>query len=240
MSRRARVLSDKKEFLRTSLEKLRASQIEHPEKYLAKVDGVDFWVLPGVFSPAYFMGHSVFYAKAPSRNVRDFLEIGTGAGYLAILAALQGRAQHVVATDINPVAVENARLNVKYHNLTDRVEVFEGDLFDAVPKGRTFDSVGWNFPFLYQDIGKPTILERSIVDIGYNGLWRFMNHVSDYLRPEGFVNVAFSPSIGDKKLFDGIIRDAGFNSKIVVSKKVPKDRFQAPIIYQVYEMTRKK
>ncbi len=230
----------KKEFLRTSLEKLRASQIEHPEKYLAKVDGLDFWVLPGVFSPAYFMGHSVFYAKTPSRNVRDFLEIGTGAGYLAILAALQSRAQQVVATDINPAAVENAKLNVKHHNLTDRVEVFEGDLFDAVPKGMTFDSIAWNFPFLYQHIGKPTMLERSIVDSGYNGLRRFMNQVSTYLRPEGFVNVAFSPSIGNKELFGSIIGSAGFHSKVVVSKRVPKDRFQAPIVYQIHELTRKK
>lgn len=54
-------------------------------------------------------------------------DVGTGSGILAIVAALCG-AKEVKAVDIDGVAVRVARENVADNNLSDKIEVREGDL----------------------------------------------------------------------------------------------------------------
>lgn len=59
------------------------------------------------------------------------LDLGTGSGILAITGAKLGAAQ-VSASDIDPVAVKVATENVTRNGVTDRVQVFEGDLLDQI------------------------------------------------------------------------------------------------------------
>lgn len=54
-------------------------------------------------------------------------DVGTGSGILAIAAALLG-AKEVKAVDIDGVAVRVARENVAENNLSDKIDVKEGDL----------------------------------------------------------------------------------------------------------------
>lgn len=54
-------------------------------------------------------------------------DVGTGSGILAIAAALLG-AKEVKAVDIDDVAVRVARENVAENNLSDKIDVKEGDL----------------------------------------------------------------------------------------------------------------
>lgn len=60
------------------------------------------------------------------RPVRRVLDLGTGAGILAIAAARTWPAA-VVASDIDPVAVEVARDNVRRNGVADRVTVVQSD-----------------------------------------------------------------------------------------------------------------
>ena len=73
------------------------------------------------------------------------LELGTGCGLLAILAAKAGA--RVVATDINPAAVECAHANAAAHGVADRIDFRLGDLFEPVA-GERFDLVVFNPPYL--------------------------------------------------------------------------------------------
>lgn len=73
------------------------------------------------------------------------LELGTGCGLLAILAAKAGA--HVVATDINQAALECARANAVKHQVEDRIDFRLGDLFEPVA-GERFDLVIFNPPYL--------------------------------------------------------------------------------------------
>ena len=64
----------------------------------------------------------------------SLLDVGTGSGILSIAAAKLG-ADKVLAVDIDPVAVEVARENVRRNGLGDAITVIEGDLtkgLDAV------------------------------------------------------------------------------------------------------------
>ncbi|MCZ6889133.1 MAG: methyltransferase [Gammaproteobacteria bacterium] len=65
------------------------------------------------------------------------LDMGTGAGITAMLAARHSK--QVVATDVNPRALEFARFNAALNEI-DNIEFIEGDMFGAV-EGRTFDLI---------------------------------------------------------------------------------------------------
>lgn len=59
------------------------------------------------------------------------IDVGTGSGVLSIGAALLG-ARKVHALDLDEVAVKAARENVELNRVSDRVEVFHGNLLDSV------------------------------------------------------------------------------------------------------------
>jgi len=72
------------------------------------------------------------------------LDLGTGCGYLALLAA--GFSQRVLGTDLNPRAVALARFNCLLNHVTN-VEHLEGDLFE--PAGDLqFERIVSNPPFV--------------------------------------------------------------------------------------------
>lgn len=79
------------------------------------------------------------------RNVKDveLLDLGTGAGFLAILASKLG-ARRVVATDISLRALRRARENATLNGV-ENIEFRYGDLYDPV-KGEHFDLVICNPP----------------------------------------------------------------------------------------------
>lgn len=60
----------------------------------------------------------------------DVIDIGTGSGILAIAAAKLG-ANHVLAIDLDPVAVSSAIENAKLNKLEDQITVLEGDLLNV-------------------------------------------------------------------------------------------------------------
>lgn len=79
--------------------------------------------------------------------VRSALDIGTGSGCLAILAARLFPNAKVDAVDISAPALELATLNVADHGLGDRISLFEGDLF--APLGdRRYDVIIANPPYV--------------------------------------------------------------------------------------------
>src|SRR5688500_8629330 len=55
------------------------------------------------------------------------LDCGTGSGILAIFAAQAG-AKKVLSFEYDPYIAEVARKNIKQNNLTDKIEVMDGDI----------------------------------------------------------------------------------------------------------------
>jgi len=117
------------------------------------------------------------------------LDIGTGTGVLALLAARLGAA-HVVATDNNPKAVANARLNVERLGLGNVVEVRgPADLFGSV-RGEGFDVILFNAPWIQ---GEPqTLYDTAIYDPGFRVLDGFMEAAPKHLAPGGAILLQYS------------------------------------------------
>lgn len=107
--------------------------------YLSKPRNYNFGQLklvvqPGVFHPGLFFSSTFLtkYIQTLPIQGKRVIEVGCGAGLLALTAARQGAT--VIALDISPQAVANTRLNANQNSL--KIQVVQSDLFgDFSPSG---------------------------------------------------------------------------------------------------------
>jgi SAM-dependent methyltransferase len=105
-------------------------------------------------------------------------DIGTGTGVLAAVLARRG-IRRVVATDLEPRALDCARQNVERLGLTDQVEVLQADLFPAARAALVVCNPPW-LP------ARPTsVLEQAIYDPESHMLRGFLAALPGHLEPEG-------------------------------------------------------
>jgi ribosomal protein L3 glutamine methyltransferase len=116
-------------------------------------------IVPRSFIAELLIGHSREGgnpAKARSRFNLDsrlrgndirILDLCTGSGCLAILAALRWPGAKVDAADLSPDALEVAKRNVADYRLGRRVRLVRSDLFSALA-GRTYDLILSNPPYV--------------------------------------------------------------------------------------------
>ncbi|MGA1301737.1 MAG: 50S ribosomal protein L3 N(5)-glutamine methyltransferase [Burkholderiaceae bacterium] len=76
------------------------------------------------------------------------LDLCTGGGSLAILAAMAWPDCRVQAVDLSPDALALARENVALHDKAQRIELHEGSLFEPLQKGTQFDLILCNPPYV--------------------------------------------------------------------------------------------
>ncbi len=61
----------------------------------------------------------------------EVIDVGCGTGVLSIAAAKLG-AHHILALDIDQVAVESANLNTELNNVSDRIDVVQNNLLNGI------------------------------------------------------------------------------------------------------------
>jgi SAM-dependent methyltransferase len=93
------------------------------------------------------------------RHVERTLDLGTGGGYLAILAARH--CPHVLGTDVNGRAIAMARFNTQLNGVSN-IELAVGDLFEPAGE-RRFDLVVSNPPFVVSPEGGVLFRDSGLV-----------------------------------------------------------------------------
>jgi len=174
----------------------------------------EFELLDGVYDPSedsYLLVEAALDEVKPGDKV---LEVGTGSGVVSLF--LKDRA-NVVATDISPDAVRNARLN--------GVDVVRTDLFTGICG--PFDLVIFNPPYLptAEDERLHTWLNRAF-DGGPTGretIARFLGDVGSILPPCGRVLTVFSSLTGVDEVAR-MYRDQGFSVEVVREEKMPFEK----------------
>lgn len=130
-------------------------QTRKPAPYLlnkAYIQGYPFYVDERVIVPRSFIAEILCkedgFSQIPDyTDVKNVLDLCTGSGCLAIIAAHIFPNAKVDAVDLSKDALEVARRNVADHGLEDRVTLYEGDLF-APLKGKKYDLIITNPPYV--------------------------------------------------------------------------------------------
>ncbi|MBI4936899.1 MAG: 50S ribosomal protein L3 N(5)-glutamine methyltransferase [Nitrosomonadales bacterium] len=132
------------------------NRVEHrvPAAYLtheAWLGDFRFYVDERVIVPRSFIAELLRERLAPwvdePENVAQVLDLCTGSGCLAILAAHAFPNAEVDATDLSPAALDVAQRNVGDYGLEDRIHLIESDLF-AKLGDRQYDIIVSNPPYV--------------------------------------------------------------------------------------------
>lgn len=135
----------------------------------------------GVFPPTR-NEYVKLVARAPLPSRRLAMDIGTGTGVLAAVLAERG-VSRVVATDIDPRALECAKENMLRAGFEDRVEIIAADLFPSQERYLKAPLIVFNPPWI--PAKAITSLERAVYDPKSRALYRFLSEVPARLEPGG-------------------------------------------------------
>ncbi len=181
--------------------------------FLKRIKGKTFYIVPDVFSPHFFVVSSTFFVQhlvIPKGS--KVLDMGTGSGFLALFAS--EKAQKVIATDLNPNAVLNARINVKLNNLSKKIELRRGNLFRPITE--QFDVILFNPPYFPL---KPNTYTEAAWCCGSNYLIlrNFLTNAKKYLTSSGMIQISLS-SLMNLEFIDKFIKKCGFRSILIARK----------------------
>ena len=181
--------------------------------FFKKINGKTFYFTPDVFSPQFFVVSSTFFIQHLSIPKGSMvLDMGTGSGILAIFASES--AQKVVATDINPHAIQNARINVRLNNLSIKIELRRGNLFQPITE--KFDVILFNPP--YYPLKPKTYMEAAwCCGTNYFCLRTFLTNAKKHLTQRGFIQISLS-SYMDLDYIHKLIKKHGFRSILIARK----------------------
>ena len=159
--------------------------------------GLEFEVSPAVLvprSPIAELIREQFRPWIEADLVSNVLDLCTGSGCIAIAMAVFMPWVKVDACDISPQALAIARKNVAKHGVSDRVALFESDLFAGLP-AKPYDLIVTNPPYVPQtslrDLpaeyrAEPELGLASGAD-GLDACLEILAQATNYLAPRGIV-----------------------------------------------------
>lgn len=174
-----------------------------PAAYLthqAFLGDFSFYVDERVIVPRSFIAELLLEQLGPwiaePEIIGNVLDLCTGSGCLAILAAHAFPFARVDAVDLSPAALAVAERNVADYHLQDRVSLIESDLF-AKLNGKKYDLIVSNPP--YVDAGSVAALPQEYLHepkvalgSGHDGLDAtriILKHAAQHLNPSGILIV---------------------------------------------------
>ena len=158
---------------------------------------------------------------------RTVLEIGTGTGLLSLIA-LSGGASQVVATDINPAAVANARYNAAMIELEENLEVRlvepqRPGAFSAIKPGERFDLILSNPP--WEDGKVETPADHAFYDPDFALMDSILEGLPLHLNPGGRCLLAYGHAPAITRLLERA-KELNYSTKVLDDRPIdqlPRD-----------------
>ena len=116
------------------------------------------------------------------------LDMGTGSGVLAVEAALKPEVTDILAIDINPSAIKEAKRRAAEYNISNKVSFRVSDLFEGVT--RRFDWIVFNPPYLPDEGAKDPSWEGGVG--GADIIERFLRGAPNHLKKGGSILIVYS------------------------------------------------
>lgn len=186
----------------------------HKEAVPVTLSNISLSIHPGVFRPDLSMMGQNLVSKLAIRSGETVLDLGTGSGFQAILAAGEG-AKWVLAVDKQPEAVTCAKQNVDQNGLAQKIEVRESDLFSAITANEKFDVILFNFPF--PPFEPQSDWQEANFDPGHQLLTRFLCEAKGYLNPDGRIGMCWS-DIGDTSYLRELVEKNEYDIQVLDEK----------------------
>ena len=123
----------------------------------------------------------------------EVLDMGTGSGIQAVKAALKPEVSRVVATDVNPAAVEAARRRAESGGVAGKMEFVASDLFENVEG--VFDWIVFNPPYLPGE-GDADEASWAGGESGAETARRFLRDARSHLKKSGVILMVYSDQTG--------------------------------------------
>ena len=161
--------------------------------------GLRFSVTPAVLIPRSPLAELIENGFAPwleASNVERVLDLCCGSGCIGIATAAYLPECEVDLVDLSTAALEVSRQNIQQHDLSDRVLVFESDLFNGLPP-QQYDLIISNPPYVGEQemsqlpaeyAHEPTMALQA-EDEGLEIVRRILKESVDFLAPEGVLIV---------------------------------------------------
>ena len=152
------------------------------------------------------------------------LDVGTGTGVQAIIAAKRG-AKQVLAIDIDENSLNCAKENVELHHLEDVIEIRKSDLFENIKDDEKFDLIISQLPFADSDC--ETKVKHFLFDPDFKLHEKLLKDAKEHLKENGRILIPSGEIANEEKLLKLIEK---YNYKIV---SVEEEKAQ-DLIWKVY------
>lgn len=187
-------------------------------------EDLSFEIWEDVYEPAedtFLIADALKQVAQPRNTV---LDVGTGCGILAIIAA--EKAYKVVAIDVNPHAVACAKYNAEKNNVAENIDVRQGNLFQPVRKAEKFDVIVFNAPYLPSSPEEEkTWLERAWAGgpKGRRLIDQFIAKAPEYLKKQGKILLVQS-SLADVDKTLRMFSERKLEASVIAEKKEPFEK----------------
>jgi len=175
--------------------------------------------------------------KTDKKTPKKICDLCTGSGCIAIAIAKNFKDCSVIATDICDKALSIAAQNIEYHNLTDKIELLQGDLFEPIIHGLDddkFDLIVSNPPYISESemqLLQPNVKDHEPEKALYGGVdgfdiyERIIEQIPNHLAEDGalMMEIGYKQAAGIKELLAPIFKyitiekDISDNDRIVIA-----------------------
>jgi len=169
---------------------------------------------------------SLLLANAVEKHARGLvLDMGTGSGLQALVAARKPEVVRVIATDVNEFALQAAETNARENKLSHKIFFKKSNLFNELREAeyaKAFDTIVFNPPYL------PTSAREKLrgeINVAFDGgesgrevINAFLKEFDSFLRPDGVLLMAHS-SLADNKTTISFLEKKGFKVSVTGKQK---------------------
>lgn len=175
-----------------------------------------------------FVPNLMSWFSAAAMRVRPgetFLDVGTGSGLHAVLAAKLG-ARRTFATDINPVALRLARENARLNGVERVCRFLQGSLVrPLVERGLRADAMVYNAPHFPGRLVDPSLPQRLIASVSGGSAGgdlnaRFLREAPRALVRDGRI---FNPVVAwsDPATSERVKKEVGYRRRVLARVHIP-------------------
>lgn len=199
-------------------------------------NNIIFSVSKKAYVPSIESNMLISYFLKHKKNDKIILDYGTGSGYLSLIVAKKYISEDelkIVATDINPHAINCARANFLKNNVNEKIDLRKGDGFTVIKENETFDTILASLP--YHNKKPKNWLEYSFYDENLKMRTDLFKNANKHLSPKGRILFTYSEKANEDIPLIDLLNKNNLSYSIKDMRSSPNEG-----IYYLYEIKRNK